>query len=91
MRWLALVFLCACEAVPDITYVADDASVPPDGGNTCPMQVPAYATSCCGPIPCLGASCTATCTDCTAKCTLDDLCCPNAQDRATCNANLKCP
>ena len=82
-----------CEAVPNVTYATDDASlgVDSDAANTCPNQVPPFATSCCGPIPCFGADCAATCSDCVSRCTLDELCCPNAQDHATCRATLTCP
>jgi hypothetical protein len=86
--------LSACQAVPDVTFVIDDASVDAgsDSGNTCiDGVVPPYATSCCGPIPCYGLYCAAGCDDCVARCTLGELCCPNAQARATCKANLQCP
>jgi hypothetical protein len=77
--------LAACQAVPDVSY---EGTL--DGGNTCPDQVPPYATMCCGPIPCFGDSCVASCDDCVARCTLDTLCCPNAQFRATCKPSLAC-
>jgi hypothetical protein len=77
---------CGCEAVPDITYVADDSGV---DGNTCPAQVPSYATECCGPIPCFGPGCSATCTDC-QKCSALDLCCPTPQHVAVCKSTLVC-
>ena len=91
MRALALLLaLAACQAVPDVTYDSG-GSAAVDGGNTCPGQVPPYASVCCGPIPCYGADCVATCQDCVSRCTLSDLCCPNAQFRATCRTNLVCP
>ncbi len=93
---LALAALAACEAVPDVVYVGDDAgdaggdsATIPDGANTCPGLVPPYATACCGAIPCSGANCAATCADC-ARCSLLDLCCPNAQNRAVCRPSLRC-
>ena len=82
------VALSACQAVPDVSYVGDSDGG--DGGNTCPGQVPPYATQCCGPIPCYGTSCLAACDDCVAHCTLDELCGPNAQFRATCKPTLTC-
>jgi hypothetical protein len=85
MRWLVLALsLTACQAVPDITYV--------DGGdNTCPSQVPSYATICCGPVPCFGANCVAAQADCEQTCKPTDLCCPNAQNHAVCSPNQQCP
>jgi hypothetical protein len=85
---LAILVTCACDAVPDVTYSVGDGAI--DAPNTCPDQVPAYATACCGPIACNGSNCTATCTDCVAKCTLAQLCCPTVQDRAVCKTNLQC-
>jgi hypothetical protein len=85
---------CTCQAVPDVTYAVDDASVDvdPDVANTCPGQVPAFATICCGPIPCSGTTCIAACQDCVSRCTLAELCCPNAQARVTCRSSpLSCP
>lgn len=73
---LLLLLVClgawGCDAVPDVTYTSSDASV---DGNTCPDQVPSYASSCCGPIPCFGSGCAAACTEC-QKCSALDLCCP---------------
>ena len=83
----------ACDAVPDITYVPDDAGSydgPLPEGNTCPNLVPSYATACCGVIPCFGPNCVATCTDC-QTCSPLDLCCPNAQNHAVCKSTLSCP
>ncbi len=92
IRALTLIaFACgACAAVPDVTYATDDAAVVPDGGNTCPTQVPPWATSCCGPVACSGTNCAATCNDCVATCTLAALCCPNTQNHAVCKTNLQC-
>jgi hypothetical protein len=91
---MAALALCACEAVPDVVYTDGGAIV--DGQvsdtNTCPSQVPPYATVCCGPIACTGTNCVATCSDCVARCGLLDLCCPNAQNRAVCKTNAQtCP
>ena len=78
-----LVFVSACAAVPDITYV--------DGGdNTCPTMVPSYADICCNDVPCKGAGCVAACNDCQSSCKSTDLCCPNAQSHAVCRPNLQC-
>jgi hypothetical protein len=88
MRVVVMVLLLAslgCEAVPDVTYSDGDA-----GFDGCPNQVPSYATSCCGPIPCFGSNCAAAATDCIAKCSVLDLCCPNAQDQAVCKRTLVC-
>ncbi len=85
--------ILGCEAVPDITYIPDDASFDgalPDG-NTCPNLVPSYATACCNIIPCSGANCVATCLDCQASCTPDQLCCPSPQNKAVCRTTLLCP
>lgn len=92
--WVLAALAVACEAVPAVTYAEGDASVDgaSDAESTCPSAVPAFATSCCGPIPCFGAACTAACSDCVSRCTLAELCCPNAQARATCKAqNQTCP
>jgi hypothetical protein len=85
----ALALLTACQDVPDVTY-DDGSTAVPDADNTCPAQVPPYATICCGPIACYGPNCVATCNDCTSRCPLPDLCCPNAQNQAQCHANLQC-
>lgn len=90
---LALAPLClACEAVPEIIYIPDDAGFdgPLPDGNTCPDLVPAYATACCGVIPCFGPNCAATCTEC-QTCSPLQLCCPNAQNHAVCRSGLACP
>lgn len=82
--------LCACEAVPDVVY-SDGGSIG-DADNTCPNQVPSFATVCCGPVACSGPNCAATCNDCMAHCTIFDLCCPNAQNRAVCRSDAQaCP
>ena len=87
MRWLALVLsLTACQAVPDVTYVEVDG-----GDNTCPSQVPSYATICCGDVPCQGPNCIAASDDCAKTCKPTDLCCPNAQNHAVCSPNTQCP
>lgn len=95
MRALVLLLVTSCAAVPDVTYVADDAAITPDaepdGANTCPSLVPPWATSCCGPIACAGAGCTATCSECQSKCSLTDLCCPTPQDHAVCKGTQSCP
>jgi hypothetical protein len=83
IRLLALLSLCACASVPQITYV--------DGGDNCPSAVPtAYADVCCGPVPCKGTNCPAVCNDCAATCLATDLCCPNTQGHAVCRPNLQC-
>jgi hypothetical protein len=84
-------FVMACDAVPDVTYANGDAAPATDGGNSCPTEVPTYATSCCGPIACSGANCAAACDDCVATCALAELCCPNSQAHAICKASLQCP
>jgi hypothetical protein len=80
----------ACDAVPDVMFVNADGGT--DGG--CPGEVPAFATVCCGVIPCGGPNCVddagAACTDC-QKCSPLDLCCPNAQHVASCKMTLTCP
>ena len=86
IRTLALLFVCACAPVPDITYI--------DGGdNTCPGFVPSFADMCCGTspsIPCKGTGCVSACNDCETVCKPTDLCCPNAQGHAVCRPNLQC-
>ena len=77
------------DAPPSIDDASSDGPAPEAAPNTCPDQVPSYATVCCGPIPCNGANCIATCTDC-AKCSPLDLCCPNAQNKAVCKPSLRC-
>ncbi len=94
MRFVLILALatCACQAVPDVIF--DDGGVGDaiDESNTCPNMVPPYASVCCGPIPCIGSNCEATCNDCMASCKLSDLCCPNAQNRAVCRTNATtCP
>lgn len=91
MRACLLVFVAGCAAVPDVTYVADDAASDAFGGNTCPSIVPSWATECCGPIACSGTACTATCADCQSKCSLADLCCPTTQNHAVCKSTQSCP
>ena len=85
MRFVLVVTMCGCAAVPDITYV--------DGGdNTCGSQiVPSYADICCGSVPCKGTGCVGACSDCESSCKTTDLCCPNTQGRAVCRPNLQCP
>jgi hypothetical protein len=84
MRVLFLLLVCACEAVPDVTYIEA-------GDNTCPTAVPtSYADICCGSVPCKGTGCVAACDDCQASCKSTDLCCPNTQSHAVCNPNLQC-
>lgn len=96
--------LAACAAVPDVRFVDDSASDGGDASadgpvtdgptldgaaNTCPAQVPAYASACCGAIACSGANCATACADC-AKCSPQDLCCPNSQGKAACKPNGRC-
>jgi hypothetical protein len=81
MRLVWLLLVCGCEAVPDVTYS--------DAGDTCPSQVPSFATVCCGAIPCSGANCAAACTAC-QKCSPIDLCCPNTGGQVVCKPSLAC-
>ena len=84
IRVASLLFLCACAAVPDITYV--------DGGDNCSSNVvpSTYADICCGAVACKGTGCVAACQECESTCTPAELCCPNAQGHAVCKQNLQC-
>lgn len=86
IRVFTLLFLCACAAVPDVTYV--------DGGdNTCSSNVVplSYADICCGAIACKGTGCPAACNECESTCKTTELCCPNTQGHVVCRASLQCP
>lgn len=101
-----LALTVACGTVPDVTFADPDAadgategsvdeagadsSPPGDASSGCPTSVPSFASACCGPIPCFGANCAATCGDCQLKCSPMTLCCPTVSNKAVCRAGTTC-
>lgn len=63
------------DALDDADGASDDAATPdaPTPG-ACPGDPPAYATACCGAVPCAG-ECAAACAECAARCGAGEACC----------------
>lgn len=90
---VVMLALTACEAVPDIRFVADggtsDGADPNDDGGAdagaCVEPAPPGAT-CCGSTWCTG--CTALqCTECAGKCVTGEVCCATP---GTINCRSRC-
>lgn len=89
-------FLVACEPVPDIRFVPDDAaasedgSAPPDGGTDaagCGVA-PEPGGTCCGTVWCFGPCDATKCSECAAKsCPSGEVCCATP---GTVNCKPKC-
>ena len=81
------VLVCACEAVPSLTFEGDDGGA--ESGQ-CPDKAPQNAT-CCGTVPCYGPYCSmancATCMNCSAG---ESCCAKNANMPMCIGAKLIC-
>jgi hypothetical protein len=85
--------LCACEAVPSLTFESDEGGS--DGAGTpgqCPDKVPQNAT-CCGngnTVPCYGNYCSgANCTTGCAMCAPPQICCSKNPMMVVCQAKCQ--
>ena len=89
------VALCACEAVPDITFANDDGGFEKgdseradagaaDGNAYCPAEPPPGARTCCESVPCSGTCTTGECQTCARLCAAAGLVCCTAMKPVTC-------
>jgi hypothetical protein len=107
MTLAMLAFLCACEAVPTLTFEEADAAADApdapsadalagsDGGDAgCSLSAFANAQGCCNTVVCGGLYCQTSCTTCERQCSPGQLCCTKLTGAVECHnpgAPVTCP